>query len=92
MLKRACIFTKVKLHTFSSCHSYGIVSHKYFITLFSQLQYKIAYYLRYPPISAKAATMEVAGLFMPILSVLATLLESRFFGFYVNGVTLADGI
>ena len=26
---------------------------------------------------------------MPILSVLATLLKSRFFGFYVNGVTLA---
>ena len=29
---------------------------------------------------------------MPILSVLAPLLKSRFFGFYVNGVTLADGM
>ena len=28
---------------------------------------------------------------MPILSVFAPLLKSRFFGFYVNGVTLADG-
>ena len=27
---------------------------------------------------------------MPILSVFALLLKSRFFGFYVNGVTLAD--
>ena len=27
---------------------------------------------------------------MPILSVFATLLKSRFFGFYVNAVTLAD--
>ena len=35
--------------------------------------------------------MEVAGFFMPILSVFATLLKSRFFGFYVNGVTLAEG-
>ena len=34
--------------------------------------------------------MEVAGLYMPILSVFAPLLKSRFFGFYVNGVTLAD--
>ena len=29
---------------------------------------------------------------MPILSVFALLLKSRFFGFYVNGVTLADGM
>ena len=29
---------------------------------------------------------------MPILSVFAPLLKSRFFGFYVNGVTLADGM
>ena len=29
---------------------------------------------------------------MPILSVFAPLLKSRFFGFYVNGVTLAGGI
>ena len=29
---------------------------------------------------------------MPILSVFATLLKSRFFGFYVNGVTFADGM
>jgi len=47
---------------------------------------------RYPPISAKAATMEVAGFFVPILSVLATLLKSRFFVIYFRGVTLADGM
>ena len=34
--------------------------------------------------------MEVAGLFIPILSVFAPLLKSRFFGFYVNGITLAN--
>ena len=31
-----------------------------------------------------------SGIFMPILSVFALLLKSRFFGFYINGVTLAD--
>ena len=35
--------------------------------------------------------MEVAGFFVPILSVLATLLKSRFFVIYFRGVTLADG-
>ena len=49
-------------------------------------------YARYPPLSAKAATMVVAGFFMPILSVLATLLKSRFFVIYFRGVTLADGM
>ena len=29
---------------------------------------------------------------MPILSVFATLLKSRFFGFYFRCVTLADGM
>ena len=46
---------------------------------------------RYPTISANAATMEVAGFFMPILLVFATLLKSRFFVIYFRGVTLADG-
>ena len=36
--------------------------------------------------------MEVAGLFMPILSVFATLLKSRFFVIYYRCVTLADGL
>ena len=40
MLKRACIFTKVKMHTSLSCQTYRVVSHKYFITLFSWLQYE----------------------------------------------------
>jgi hypothetical protein len=35
--------------------------------------------------------MEVAGFFMHILSVLATLLKSIFFVIYFRGVTLADG-
>ena len=34
-------------------------------------------FFRYPPISAKATTMEVVGFFMPILSVLATLLKTK---------------
>ena len=29
---------------------------------------------------------------MPILSVFVPLLKSRFFGFYANGVTFADGM
>ena len=36
--------------------------------------------------------MEVAGFFVPILSVLATLLKSRFFVIYYICVTLADGM
>ena len=40
MLKRACIFTKVKMHTSLSCQTYGVVSHKYFITAFPRLQHK----------------------------------------------------
>lgn len=46
---------------------------------------------RYPPLSANAAKIEVAGFFMPILSVLATLLKSHFFVIYYRCVTLADG-
>lgn len=33
-----------------------------------------------------------SGFFMPVLSVFAPLLKGRFFGFYVNGITLADGM
>ena len=35
--------------------------------------------------------MEAAGLFIPILSVFAPLLKSRFFVIYYRCVTLADG-
>ena len=42
---------------------------------------------RCPSIAGKPAMMMVAG----ILSVFVLLLKSRFFGVYVNGVTLADG-
>ena len=38
MRKRACIFTKVKMHTFLKCHSYGIVSQSYLTTDFGWLQ------------------------------------------------------
>ena len=47
---------------------------------------------RYPPLSANAATMEVAGFFMPILSVFAPLLKSHFFVIYYRCVTLADEV
>ena len=87
--ERACIFSKVKMHTFGQSHSYGIVSHKYFITLFSQVQYKIAYYLRYPPLSANAATMEVAEFLCSYRRGFVPLLKSRFFVIYFRGVTLA---
>ena len=47
---------------------------------------------RYPPISAKVATMEVAEIFMSLLSGVCSAFKKPFFGFYVNGVTLADGM
>jgi hypothetical protein len=47
---------------------------------------------RYPALSANAAKTEVAEFLCSYRRVFVPLLKSRFFGFYVNGVTLADGI
>ena len=92
MLKRACIFTKVKMHTFLSCQTYRVVSHKYFITLFSQLQYKNRPLYRYPPIAVNSTMIQVAGFLCLWCRALVPLLKSRFFVIYFRGVTLADGI
>ena len=45
---------------------------------------------RYPPLSAKAATMEVAVFLCSYRRVFAPLLKSRFFVIYFRGITLAD--
>jgi hypothetical protein len=44
----------------------------------------------HPSIAGKPAMMMVAGFLF--LSVFVQLLKSRFFGFYVNSITLADGM
>jgi len=44
---------------------------------------------RYPPLSANAAKIEVAGFLF--VSVFVPLHKSRSFGFYVHGVMLAEG-